>query len=80
MTHQLVVDAVQFEQMLGFLSLQAHAAGDQVGELACVLCVHGHDGEFVGHLRFKLDGSAEEFLDGAHDRLCLQVLFHRPPE
>jgi hypothetical protein len=73
---QLVAHAVHLQDRLGVGEAQAHAAGDEIGELAAVVHVYGHDRQLVGHLRFQLDQLAEELLHGAHQRLHLDAILH----
>ena len=73
-TVELLAHRVHLQHALRVGDLEAHAAGDQVGELAAVVDVDRHDGKLVGHLRLKLDQAAEELLHGAHERLHLQIV------
>ena len=72
---QFVAHPIHLEHRLGIFQFEAHAAGHQVGQLAAILDVDRHDGQFVGHLGFEVDQSAEEILDGPHQRLHLQPFF-----
>ena len=72
---QLLLDAVDLQEFLGVVHFEAHAAGDEVGELAGVFDVGCHDGQFIGHLTVELDQAPEEVLDGAGRAVEFQSLF-----
>ena len=71
--HELVVDAVHLQQLLGIFRRQAHTAGNQIGQLAGVIHIDRHDRQLFRHVRFQLDQFAEEILDSAHERFHLQI-------
>ncbi len=73
---ELVLDAVQLQDLLGVLDAQADAAGHQVGQLAGVLHVGGHHRQLVRHAAVQLHQPLEEVLDRSGQGLGLQVLFH----
>ena len=45
--------------------------------MAGIFDIKRHNRQFIWHLRFQIDQLAEEFLNGAHQRFHLQVVFNR---